>query len=237
MQPVIQEFEAKVQEIDIYFKFLDHVHEHGTSLYFPNKKTHQKKPVNDELLKIFKASSFLIMYNLVESTIRLSVDQIYEHIKMESFSYKDLRNELRELWVRDQLFDLERGHANHSSYRNAAKKIVEEALESLTAEFRSERLPISGNLDAASIRDLAAKFGFSSKVHNRAKGGSKLQIVKDMRNNLAHGSLSFSECGREFDETQLKEIKREIIIYLRHMIKNVDRYIEKRVYANILDDI
>lgn len=63
MQAIFDMFEERVQEIDLYFKALKELDqgntEHlGTSHYF-----------NSEFIKILKANTLLMVYNLVESTV------------------------------------------------------------------------------------------------------------------------------------------------------------------------
>ena len=56
------------------------------------------------------------------------------------------------------------------------------------------------------ITEFATKIGFSMRVHYSAGNGEKLHQVKTRRNNLAHGNISFSECGRDFTLEELVNI-------------------------------
>lgn len=76
------------------------------------------------------------------------------------------------------------------------------------------------------IRELSSQYGFSHKVHKNSKNGEKLLTIKTQRNNLAHGTFSFSEIGRNYSINQLKDIKHEAILYLRGILKNIKRYLD-----------
>ena len=84
---------------------------------------------------------------------------------------------------------------------------------------------ISGNIDGRKISEFSNIYGFSKKTHHLAQNGVKLHEVKIQRNNLAHGSLSFSECGRQYTYEDLTKIKRQVVIYLRGILNNIQKYI------------
>jgi hypothetical protein len=107
-------------------------------------------------------------------------------------------------------------------------EIIEKALNEAILEFSEENFPLSGNIDARKIREIAEQYGFSAKTHKLTKGGEKLEIVKKLRNALAHGDISFSECGRDYTVAELKEIRKQVIWYLRNILKNIERYIEDK---------
>lgn len=62
------------------------------------------------------------------------------------------------------------------------------------------------------------------------RGGSKLLTVKTQRNLLAHGNISFSECGRERTFIELNDIKNEVINYLEDILNNIEIYIDNKDY-------
>ena len=72
--------------------------------------------------------------------------------------------------------------------------------------------------------------GFSF-VTRGVRGGDKLLEVKEQRNSLAHGYKSFTECGRDATLDDLQAIKKQVISFMRQILKNIDRFIAKKKYA------
>ena len=95
----------------------------------------------------------------------------------------------------------------------------------MTKTFLKDKV-LSGNVDARKIRDLADEYGFT----HPAADGSDLLVVKTNRNDLAHGSKSFADVGRDYTITDIIAMKDKIIIYLKAMLDNVADYILGKQY-------
>ena len=63
-----------------------------------------------------------------------------------------------------------------------------------------------------------------------APDGNDLLTVKTTRNDLAHGSKSFAEVGRNFTILDIVRIKDKVIAYLSAMLANVSVYIQQQDY-------
>ena len=85
---------------------------------------------------------------------------------------------------------------------------------------------ISGNLDARKIRDDLGKM-YDFNVPERC---DDLRDVKNARNKLAHGEITFSQAG--FDKTipQFITMKDNVVEYLRVVLTNVDTFIARKGY-------
>ena len=68
-------------------------------------------------------------------------------------------------------------------------------------------------------------------IHHRAKGGVELGTVKEQRNALGHGNVTFTECGRQYAVSDLERIKRQTVVFVRSILKNVKRYLEEDAYV------
>jgi hypothetical protein len=84
----------------------------------------------------------------------------------------------------------------------------------------ADSIPISGSLDAQKIRGIAKTFGFSERTNKAQRGGADLVIVKNQRNSLAHGVSTFSDCGRNYNISELERIKDDVIFFLEDILKN-----------------
>jgi hypothetical protein len=225
MVTVISDFEKRVSEIETYFSYIENIEKKDALLYFPRNKTHKFSNHNPELLKVLKANIFLMLYNIAEASIKQSISEIYDQISSEQMSYKDVIDEVKHIWINE----------NYKNYKNIGTSRIFNTINSIAEDiieikFDSDKT-ISGNIDGMKIREFSVKYGFSSKVHKRANEGIKLHLVKTQRNKLAHGVVSFAECGRNYSISDLEIIKHEVIIYLRRILRNIDRYLIDQKYA------
>jgi hypothetical protein len=55
--------------------------------------------------------------------------------------------------------------------------------------------------------------------------------VKTERNNLAHGLKSFAECGRDVTYKSLVQTKNQVVVFLRQILSNVEKYISGKEYV------
>jgi hypothetical protein len=60
--------------------------------------------------------------------------------------------------------------------------------------------------------------------------GVSHETVKQKRNAFAHGDLPFVECGRDYTVVQLGEIKHDATIYLRAILRNIDKFTARKTY-------
>jgi hypothetical protein len=231
MQTVINGFNERVKEVDLYFRFLEKLEVPEVLFYFPQKRTHKFKEIEPDIVRMLKANAFLMIYNLVESSIRDGILEIYRQIGSNSYTYERVRKEIQDIWLRSNYRQIFNETATWESARKTAAQLVEEAINGTTIHLDKDAIPISGNLDARQIRRICKLHGISHQPHPRAKGGEKLLEVKNQRNALAHGDRSFAECGRDVILDDLKEIKSESIIFVRSILRNMMRYANEKQYA------
>lgn len=224
MTTVISDFEKRVVEIELYFKFIESVINENAALYFEQKRNKKIQQINPELIKVLKANLFVLLYNLAESSIKLSLEEIYDSISSKNKKYIEVCEEIKKIWIKTK----------YNNFRNTGTNSIFQTINNMAQDvieirFDSEKL-ISGNIDGRKIKEFASQHGFSSKVSKYAKDGVKLHQVKTQRNSLAHGNESFAECGRRYTITELKEIKHEVIIYLRRILNNIKKYLDNNHY-------
>ena len=180
--------------------------------------THER----DELLKTLKASCYLLLYNLVESTMRNIVEAIFDEFRAEGVRFDDCREEIKKLVL-----------ANFRA-RNPDKllnKLFDLARDVVTETFESKET-FAGNLDAKTIRETAERFGF---VPTSSKTGWAMRTVKDNRNFLAHGNKSFSEIGKDTTPHSLRDARKQTVVILLLTIRSVTSYLAAKRYlaANV----
>ncbi|WP_247232053.1 MAE_28990/MAE_18760 family HEPN-like nuclease [Telluribacter sp. SYSU D00476] len=224
MNSVLTDFEKRVAEIELFFSHLESIEESGASIYFPHRKRRKIVAHDPELIKVLKANLFLLLYNLAESSIKQSLTEIYDSISANNLKYNKVIDEIKKIWIIEKYDNFKNKGTDNifSTINNLAEEIIE-------IRFDHTRT-ISGNIDGRKIREFSIKYGFSNKVHKNANNGNKLHLVKTQRNNLAHGVVSFAECGRNYTISDLRIMKKETVLYLRNILKNIEKYLNTKKF-------
>jgi hypothetical protein len=150
MQEIIKEFEQRVKDVEQYLDFLKQVHkpqEEGTY-----------GEIEDNLKRILRANAYIIIYNMVEYSIRYGILEIYQEMKLNKCTYSTIRQEIRDIWLNEHYRKIFKVSANWESARKTAAQLVEEAINNVIISLDEEAIPISGNLDARQIRFEAKVF-------------------------------------------------------------------------------
>ncbi|MGC8541774.1 MAG: MAE_28990/MAE_18760 family HEPN-like nuclease [Phycisphaerae bacterium] len=232
MQKIREKMEERTREIQAYVRLLKHIE---TRL---GPHTKRKKRVGDlpagESFTSMKAASFLMLYNLVESTVKGAVAEIYEEIKRKRCTVYDVSQCLQGQWV-DQQFWIAPHEATPTTYRKRTAQILQDAMDKKPLSLAPEKLNIGGNIDADAVRKICRDHGVTLQVYKRAKGGTELDTVKDQRNALAHGTISFVECGRNYTVSDMKRISAECLNFTKGFVRSVDRFIKNGGYRKSSD--
>jgi hypothetical protein len=218
MNSVKADFETRSKEVEGYFKFVLRLAGEDVLLRAPQTNDLAfSAQEHEELLKTFKATCYLLLYNLVESTMRNAVEAIFEELKAVGVKFDECRQELRrEILKNFKKRDMERLLPR---LLMLARDVVHETFEGSES--------FSGNLDARAIRQTAKKFGFAVPSGNEFR---MLQTVKDLRNDLAHGVKSFAEVGRNASPSDLEEARSQTAEILSKTLENISNYLENRHY-------
>ncbi|MGF1575623.1 MAG: MAE_28990/MAE_18760 family HEPN-like nuclease [Cyanophyceae cyanobacterium] len=207
-----------------YFILLKNLETSTTKLSMRDKQGNPIfREIDSELLKTLKASGFLLLYNLVEATMRNAIEAIFDELRSREIHYDHIRPELKKIVLKN----LKKRNSDviFSSIR-------EISLDIITAGFDSKDL-FSGNLDGKKIRQTAKEYGFSHLTdYSKTGNGNDLLTVKTNRNNLAHGFKSFTEVGREKTADDLLRIKNKVVKYLSQILTNIEQYLSTREYLN-----
>jgi hypothetical protein len=221
---LFQDFNERSREVSKYFIFLKSLEQGTTKLSMAGKGGSPKiREIDAELIKTLKASSFLLLYNLVEATMRNAIEAIFDELRGKGVSYDQISPKLKKIVLKNL------------KKRNPDKifsSITAISLDIITAGFDKQDL-FSGNIDGRKIIDTATEYGFSHLTdYARTAHGSDLLTVKSNRNDLAHGIKSFAEVGRDKSAAELLEIKNKIVRYLKQILQNIEQYLSNKVYLD-----
>lgn len=236
MQALIQAFEERLQEIETYLEFLENIESEARS--GPPKLGSSGALITTQQQRILYSGVFLQLYNLVESSIVRCLDGITETaIQGGAWSPGDLTGELRREWVRF----MAKTHTdlNYENRLARAIDLCEHLVGALPVQgFKVERGG-GGNWDDTAIEKIAARIGFHLNLTPQTNSAIKrkfkddlgpLGLVKKLRNSLAHGSISFAECGENLTVNELRDLTTRIATYMREVVQAFATYIENHEY-------
>ena len=224
MQAIYDMFDERVQEIDLYFEAMAELDEGNF------EHVSDAKYFNTEFIKILKANTLLMIYNLVESTVIGGILEIYGKLKQEGLTYASVRKEIKDIWFSYKFQQVYDRKAHYNAYRDKALEIINSILTGEVIELDRKATAISGNLDAQQIRNVCKEHGINFMPEEGSRGGIVLETVKERRNALAHGTLSFAECGRDYSIKELRDIKKETVLFLHGLLAGMKKYYDGKLY-------
>ena len=220
MRDVRRQFEERVSEIDKYFGLLENIMIHQAQLVLPSgEKINEDKDLN----KILRANAFILLYNLVESSISQAIEAIHLDIVKAGLGYNKIKQNIQK-----EIIDHIKKSIKTDDFIAKGNKIDVD----IVAFYPPKNKLFSGNVDARQIKDFANRYGFSHSTNPlKTKNGEKLVTVKGKRNDLAHGFISFQDCGKDFSIEDIIETKIEVVEYVSQILDNIEEYLKLREYA------
>jgi hypothetical protein len=232
----MQAFEERLQEIDAYLDFLEGI-EQQIQIGAPRIGS---ATITTQQQKILYSSVYLQLYNLVEATVTRCIESIcVASAAGGRWKPAHLTNEMRREWVR-------------TTARTHTELNVENRLKT-TVDFCErliQLLPITdweiekgggGSWDDLQIEAITARIGCELTVSATAVTAVKrwiredrgaLGLVKLFRNRLAHGEMSFVECGAGVTVADLRDVKDRTATYLREVVAIFCKYIAEHKYLD-----
>lgn len=237
MSDLTDRFGERFGEIEIYLELVDGIErvvrsgvprlgDDGPTITAPQQR-------------ILHSSVYLQLYNLVEATINSCLDAVSKAaMRRAKWAPGDLTAELRKEWVRY----MARTHlptTGPDKRLEDAIGLCNHLVASLpVAEFEIERGG-GGNWDDRAIKKMATRIGFELRISRRVEREVKrvvrndlgsLALIVELRNALAHGRLSFVDCGQDDSAAELRVLANRVASYLREVIGAFDRYVEEHRY-------
>lgn len=219
MHNTVDIFEDRKRELELYYSIMFDI---------DNGKPTIQTIDNAAFFKILKSNFILMLYNLIESCIVSGIMEIYDELKQDGCSYNMVIDEIKTIWRRRQIANVYQQTASKATYEHKVKQMIEDIMNNVPITLtRDELKTAGGNLDDTRIMKLCD----SHKIRyvTRCKS-EKLQVVRQKRNDLAHGDVSFSDCARDFTLTDLHDIKDNVIQFLQDILNGMQKYYDERGY-------
>ncbi|MDN4067760.1 MAE_28990/MAE_18760 family HEPN-like nuclease [Paenibacillus vini] len=226
------EFLKRRDEVNYFFSCLETMY----SFFDQKQSMILKKKLDSPTLRtsdfmvILKSNSFLMLYNLIESTVRSFIQKIYDEITIQNLGYNDIRQELQKIWI-DVSYD-QLGHTttNFDQHKKKAKEMIGFVISGEKISLTEKDINLSGNVDYRLIIELFKNHGLQMPTSHGASVGEGLREIKRKRNTIAHGNVSFIDSARDTSLSDLNVYKEDIIEYLELLNQSVSDYIVNQNY-------
>lgn len=183
-----------------------------------------------ELINILKSNVSLMIYNIIEFTVSSLIDCIYDEIRMQNLSYLDVNQSIRTMWRKVILKATKDTKATFDTFLKKNEEIIDYILSNRPLNMRARDCMPGGNLDGVSIKETFAAHGIRIKTNSQNYRPDILENIKEKRNNLAHGSVSFVDAVRNNSIIDISTNADFIISFLEELIATVEEFINNEKY-------
>lgn len=229
-------FEERLQEIESYLDLLESLELEVRG--GPPRIGGGGVAITPQQQKILYSSVYLQLYNLIEASITKCLDAVTAAIADGGhWQAGDLSAQLRKEWVRYKA----RTHTDMSADKRLlhALQLCDFVVgEQPVASFEVEKGG-GGNWHDEHIEKISERLGLPLRINSTVRSNIKrnyrnekgaLQYIVDLRNNLAHGSLSFAECGEGMTVGELRDLKERTSLYLKEVVDSFGVFIDTYGY-------
>lgn len=237
MELVHSVFNERVNDIESYFDLVHHfelaISFGGAALNFGNISY----VVRPEQQKIMYSSIYIHLYNLIESTISTLINAVERHATSGiNGKLELLTDNMRKLYITSVASPYEL-----LSNEKRLEKAISLFEQVLNLQPINIRIPAGGggNWDVVEIEKLSKNIGIKIPLPTHLRQRIKqpfrddkapIRLIKDIRNKLAHGSLSFSECGNNHVASDFRKLIDIVKDYLNYIISQYEAYINQYGY-------
>lgn len=228
LQFAYENFQTRLQEVQKYINFVKHLAETPSPSVMSENSTNPY-PIDRELQKTLRASTYLLLYNLMESTMSECINAIHDTIKDEERNILELSEKLHKVILHSFRKGLTEAKVGEYSKSN---KDVRDRLFDLG--YDKKRL-FSGNIDCQIINEYCGKYGIQVlpyKVGDQPLiwDATKIKSIKRKRNALAHGSESFSHCGQNMPIDVMTDNLQSVEAVLMGVFNGLNNFLTHQKY-------
>lgn len=232
----ITQFDDRVAEIEDYITLLEAVESEAQS----GPPEIGNAAITTRQQRMLCSSVFLQLYNLVEATATWCTSAVAQATAdTGSWSVSQLEPAVQREWVRTNFRThtvLNPNNRLAQSFDVCASILNGDPIEEWGIEGGG-----GGNWDDSAIEKISERVGCVLSIATATKTAAKrpfrndknaLQYVKELRNKLAHGSISFEQSGENITVGDLVDLKNRTVDYLREVIQSFKIYVDDFMYLD-----
>lgn len=174
-----------------------------------------------------RAAAFIMLYNCIEFGVRESIKEIRLDIQSQITDFGSLKSCWKE--------DITRAH-----FRDRVRQGMN--VETLIGEIaayppgplhwngKTESLPFSGNINEDRLFSFAKKQGIRWRPRGKAIPNADIDLIRKMRNDLAHGQETFEDVGARFVADDILDKSDRIKAFILSFMQSVHTYRARQLY-------
>ncbi|MGF2085613.1 MAE_28990/MAE_18760 family HEPN-like nuclease [Lactococcus lactis] len=223
---MIEEYKQLTSEIDRFSEFLEYL-----SIKQIGLDNQEYAIINcnilehdefDSLFKSLKSNLVIMLYNLVEATVRVSMNNYYDNFNNKENNYFLSAEKIKKIWIK---------YSSQSFKENFIQQQVFEMIETainneIAISLDFSKFHLSGNADVSEIKEILKEHGIEYEESVFKVFGGSLKSVKDMRNSLAHGNISFEDNGKNLTINDVLRYKEQTYQCLEYFMQIVENFID-----------
>lgn len=235
--PLERAFDERRAEVEAYLSFLEELE--VAALAGAPRFRDAGNPLSPLQTQILRAGVFVQLYNLVEATMTRCLDALASASWNGAWRAADLNPHFRKEWVKVVVAaNKELNADNRLRHAVALADLLVQAAP--LQEFKLEKGG-GGNWTDTNIEDMLERVGLRLRLTPTVRAAAKrkfrddlgpLALVVKLRNDLAHGTISFAECGENETVAGLREISSNTATYLRSVVRAVERFIDRHEFLD-----
>lgn len=214
-------FEDRRCEIEFYYSILEDLDCNSGKIQLSD---------NQRFFRILKSNFLLMLYNLIEACIVSGINEIYESLKQSEVCYDALIEDIQKLWSNymiGEVYKSSKGQNSKTAYEKCVQKIINHIITKQPICLQRGAIDVSGNLDAKHINEICIKH----KIIYRAKDvDGCLKQVKEKRQQLSHGDMSFGDCARDMTLKDIQHIMTEVLKFIKEVLDGMKDYYDNKRY-------
>lgn len=179
---------------------------------------------------VIRSNVKIMVYNIIEFSVSSLVQAIYDRLAEESCGYVDVSESLRTLWHHTHMRKLRDPNASNETAERISKDLLNKAIQNATVKISARHTLAGGNLDGEEILRVFNRHGVCVHVANSDYRPNELKDIKDRRNDLAHGSISFADAGNQVTTAELAELINHVDSFLTQLRLDVVSYLNSGEY-------
>lgn len=215
-----QAFRDRAKEVRAYLRSLQDIEQNFSK---PGRRFYRSAYA----VTASRASVFIMIYNCIEFSVKLSIVNIRKDIHSGQHKFSDLRN----FWQEDVI------RANFLNRIQQGTKHAELTIDMLQTtrsivnwEVADRDFPFSGNIDQSQLIRLAKRLEYDWKIPDGTLGGSDLNMIRKNRNDLAHGAETFQDIGSNSNTGTMIEQLDRVRRFISSFLKMMERYRFRKMY-------
>lgn len=231
------ELTRRLDEVKVYLDSIDTICQPSVDFRYSsiNKDTTQIEEKIFSPDPIFQqtliAGTWVMMYNVVESTVRNALLHIIDNIHREGLDFINLTKNYQIELARKELKDI----IKTNDYYNRIVGFVDTALLSMLSdpEVVISEIGFGGNIDARKLSEIYERFSITKADDWQYSHREKLRTIKGFRNDLAHGVITYRDCGKQFTVADLRVAFEAVSAILNSFVEDVNKVILDKPYRRV----